>query len=312
MDVSIIVCTYNRVALLAQMLESLSAVRLPQDVRCELVLVDNNSTDDTRDVVEAFRGRLSYPVNYVFEGRQGKTYALNSGIERSKGEILAFTDDDVQLAEGWLEEMLRPFASEDVLGVGGRILPAWTGSPPNWYVTAGPDRLMAVIVAHDLGETELDQRTPPFGANMAFRREAFSKYGVFRADLGGAELLRGEDTEFATRLLENGERIVYAPLALVHHPVEQERATKRYYRTWYFDYGRAEARLRGFRPEDVRWFGIPRHMIRTLGTQLLRWLTRLGRKGHFTRQLQIFRTVGAIVEGRRIHKATNLSMQKRP
>ncbi len=299
-DLSIILCTYNRAESLSRMLGTLAAARVPEALTCELVLVDNNSADGTRRVVEDRRRDFAYPVRYLFENRQGKSYALNAGVSVSSGEILAFTDDDVEIDEGWIENLVRPFAEEDVLAVGGRILPVWTSPRPDWFLTEGPDRLMTVLVSFDLGDEAMDVDTPPFGANMAIRKSAFSRYGHFRQDLGPnpGNLVRGEDTELMGRLLAAGERIVYAPDAVVRHPVDPERTTKEYFRSWYYDYGRAEVKRHGIPPDARRWLGVPRYLIRALAGHAVRWLTRVDGRARFAANLQMHRTLGQIEESR--------------
>jgi GT2 family glycosyltransferase len=144
-----------------------------------------------------------------------------------------------------MELLLMGVERFNCLGVGGRIIPAWDSEPPPWFVSQGPYKLPAAIVYFDCGAEPCLLNTPPFGANMAFRREAFEKYGLFRTDLGpgvGSQI-RGEDTEFCLRVMQAGERIAYAPDATVYHPVDPERMTKLYFLSWYFSYGRAQVRM---------------------------------------------------------------------
>ena len=102
MDLSAVLCTYNRARLLDAALRSLESMRKPSGLSWELLVVDNNSNDHTKAVVEAARRRGSLPCRYVFEPRQGKSHALNTGIAHAKADVLAFTDDDVTFEGGWL------------------------------------------------------------------------------------------------------------------------------------------------------------------------------------------------------------------
>src|SRR5262249_35027180 len=157
----------------------------------ELIIVDNNSTDDTRAVVADF-GRVSgIKVRYIFEAQQGLCYARNTGIKAAKGEIIAFTDDDVTVDPQWLRRLTSAFEQFECLGVAGKIVPVWPYQKPLWLQMEGPIRLMSVIVSFDLGEELCEIVIPPFGANMAFRKVAFEKYGFFRTDLdrSGNDLL---------------------------------------------------------------------------------------------------------------------------
>ena len=95
MRITVILCTLNRCQSLAETLESIAISTLPDSVDWEILVVDNNSTDHTREVVEEFGRRYPDRFRYIFEPRPGKSYALNAGIREAQGEILAFTDDDV-------------------------------------------------------------------------------------------------------------------------------------------------------------------------------------------------------------------------
>ena len=230
-DVSVIICTWNRAERLATTLESLSA----QDCSClvEVIVVDNNSSDDTKEVVEALSEswRLGSLV-YEYVGRQGKQFALNHGIEKARGDVIAFTDDDVLLDEGWLSSIFKVFGATDAELIGGRTLEDWRGlKRPAWY----DSRMGAVFGAVDLGDHPI--RNPgsqyaPAGANMAARRSLFSRVGLF------SEVhFRHEDQEFGDRCTELGTVILYEPAMKVYAPVDERCLNKRYFRRWYFKAG---------------------------------------------------------------------------
>ena len=261
--ISVVVCTHNRAARLRTMLTSLLAATSPVG-GWEVVVVDNNSSDSTAAVIEDLCRRAPVPVRRAFEPRLGLNAARNTGVEHATAPLLAFTDDDVTVEPEWLREVVRVFNRFDCLGVGGRIVPVWPGPEPEWHRQQGRYPLMAVIVAFDHGSEVLPLRTPPFGANMAFRRQAFERYGAFRPDLdrAGGGLLSGGDTEFGRRVLAAGETIMYAPAAVVWHPVEPHRATTRYFRRWYFGYGRSQARQTP--APRARWLPVPPYLLRGL------------------------------------------------
>jgi glycosyltransferase involved in cell wall biosynthesis len=298
-QVSVILCTYNRAVLLEQALASLAQQALPEDSGVEILVVDNNSPDHTARVVQGFMSRHPERFRYVFEKRQGKSYALNTGIQEARGEIMAFTDDDVTFHPGWLTELVGPFDQAACLGVGGRIVPVWTVNKPEWLQLEGPHRLMSTIVRFDLGEDTCPLKTSPFGANMAFRREAFRKYGLFRTDLGpnaGTEI-RGEDTEFCRRLINAGESLVYAPRSIVYHPVEKRRTEKSYFLSWYFDYGRATVRENGRSKNWLSVFGIPAYyLFRSLPLHLLRWILATSPPRRFYFKLNTYLILGKLSE----------------
>ena len=134
---------------------------------------------------------------------------------------------------------------------------------------------------------------------MAFRRIAFTKYGMFRTDLAGEDLMRGEDTEFCRRVMDRGERLIYVPDALLFHPVEESRLTKRYFQSWYYDYGRMIVRRDAFLEDVVCWFGVPRYVFRELAGAAFRFSTSFNPKKRFFHKLKCYQLLGQIAEARR-------------
>ena len=298
MDLSVVLCTYNRARLLDAALRSLESMRKPSGLSWELLVVDNNSSDHTKAVVDAARSRGALPCRYVFESRQGKSHALNTGIAHAEADVLAFTDDDVTFEGGWLGAVWRAFDDPTCLGIGGQIVPAWTSPRPRWYSDTGPYSLMTAIVRYEFGDQRKPVVQPPWGANMAYRRKAFTGYGGFDPRFGpiGRTLMRGEDVLFARRLLAAGERLLYVPDAIVYHPVEPERLRKRYFHAYYYQHGRMEIRMFPVPPETVRWLGIPRHMLRGLLANAVRWATAWTPKRRFYHRLECSLLLGKIVE----------------
>ena len=133
---------------------------------------------------------------------------------------------------------------------------------------------------------------------MAFRKDVFKKHGVFRTDLGptGRRLMRGEDTEFCQRILDSGETIVYVPDAIVYHPVDEKRLQKRYFQSWYYEYGRMIVRRDPPVTETVRWFGVPRYMLRELAGAALAWVTAFEPNKRFFHKLECCQRFGQIAE----------------
>jgi hypothetical protein len=218
-------------------------------------------------------------------------------VQESKGQVLAFTDDDVTVDAHWLHELGQAYDRFDCLGIGGRIVPLWMCSKPAWLQESGPYALMKVIVSFDHGDQAFLLNTPPFGANMSFRREAFVRYGLFRTDLGriGTRLRGAEDTEFGTRLLRNNERLIYNPAVIIYHPVERERVTQRYFQRWYFQYGRTSARaarapaLRGRLPFRLS-------LLRSLVINIVKWATAGNHRRRFYYRLAVCENLGRIRE----------------
>lgn len=301
MNITVILCTYNRCGSLATALESAAALTLPESVQWEILVVDNNSKDRTRDVVEKFCNSHPGRFRYMFEPQPGKSHALNAGIREARGEVLAFMDDDVTVEPTWLQHLTAALHDRTWAGTGGRILPARSFSPPRWLTLEGPYEMGTVLALFDMGPEvrQLDQ--PPFGTNMAFRREMFEKYGDFRTDLGpspGSEI-REEDTEFGRRLMAAGERLRYEPSALVYHGVPEQRLKKAYFKAFWFDHGRASVREQGPRSAIL---GIRREYFSIVKMTFLlvawtpRWLLAFAPPKRFYYKLWLWMTAGVIVE----------------
>jgi glycosyltransferase involved in cell wall biosynthesis len=300
---TVILCTYNRAESLRQALESLSNLSLPDGWSDEILIIDNNSSDHTAKVGEIFVQRDRSRFRYIFESRQGKSYALNTGIAEAKADILVFTDDDVTFDPGWLEELLKPFEHINCLGAAGKISPVWTVEKPYWLQLEGPYKLMSAIVCFDLGSEPCILKTPPYGANMAFRKEAFQKYGNFRTDLGpnAASEIRGEDTEFCRRLINAGETLVYTPRSIVYHPVEKCRTEKSFFLSWYFDYGRASIKEDESQSSTRSSFGIPHYyLFLSLPRSFLKWVFTFSSRRRFYHKLTTYLVLGKIVESFRM------------
>lgn len=311
MDISVIICTYNRCASLRRTLQTCCELEIPAGVQWELLVVDNNSTDATKQVCEEFHGKL--PLRYLFESRQGKSNALNRSIDEARGALLLYTDDDVDVDAKWLVAHLdaaRRYPQDGFFG--GKIIPRWETEPPRWMVQHARTLLTAVTVSYDLGDEE--QPLPPgmafFGANLIFRKSVFKEEFRFRTDIGpqrGNEI-RGEDSDLIFRLLASGHRAHYIPSAQVYHRNPSDRARERYVWAWFGGYGMKEARL-DRKPSAVCWGGVPRHLWRKLFVNGSRYLiTRYvcASNTWLPSAIQTARAWGSICEYRRIAETGNL------
>jgi glycosyltransferase involved in cell wall biosynthesis len=226
--ISICICTYNRSESLWRALDSLVKQDIDSGI-VEVLIIDNNCTDGTSNVVEAFREKL--PIRRVTERRQGLAHARNRAVEEFRGEVLLFTDDDIRFGPGWLtayRDAIRRFTNADYFG--GRILPDWGPTKPRWIRDEPLPLIDGVLVWFDHGaETRLVWTTeqPPFGASFAIRRRLIKKIGLFRVDLGtgGMGLGRGEETEFLMRAQNIGAQGVYVGEALCFHAYNAQRLT---------------------------------------------------------------------------------------
>ena len=248
MKFSLALCTYNRAQLLAQALGSLASCRAPV-TEWELILIDNNSPDKTREVAEAFCGRL--PLRYVFEPNQGLAHARNRALSECRGETLLFTDDDLQFDPDWLIGYERAFADQPAFGwFGGRVRPLWPHGAPRWLRDEGMALIAGLMVRYDLGADDRPYEVAdphPFGASFAIRRSAFEQAGSFRTDLGvcGDVPGRGEEAEYLTRLQRAGFSGYYVGTSSAWHWQDPQRFRWSYLYRFGIQKGIAELRTNG-------------------------------------------------------------------
>lgn len=302
MHISVIICTWNRSKSLAGVLTSLETSIVPENLEWEVLIMDNNSTDDTRKVCESFAAKNPRRYRYFFHGTQGKTNALNAGIRETRSEILALTDDDVTVDPHWVAQIYDMFQKYDCAAIGGKIIPIWKCKKPSWIALDGPLRHSACggIVYFDKGDFPCQLSATVFGANMGLRKPIFEKYGPYRADLNRInDLLGGEDTEYCRRLMHAGERLMYAPKAVVYHPVEEFRTTKKYMRSFAYHYGRWTIRIDGVPDGAICYFGVPRYLFPIALKVFWKWMISLGSQRRSFYRLELFLTFGKMTESRR-------------
>ena len=276
MKYSVVIATYNRAPDLRDTLASLSTLR--PEGPWEVIVVDNNSSDDTRDAVASAGRDFPAPLHYLFEAEQGRSPALNAGIRAARGEIIVTTDDDVRVEPEWLD---RAAAALDARGcdyVGGRVLPIWGGPRPTWLPDHG-GKHWAVIALLDYGAEPIEfGARVPLGVNMAFRRTAFERAGLLDPGTGrkAGTLLGQEVREWCIRARRAGLRGFYEPSMAVRHLIPASRLNKAYFRRWFYWRGISRAMLyekAGLDMEaperqvlDFRTvphvFGVPRYLYR--------------------------------------------------
>lgn len=249
MKISVIVCTYNQAERLRKMLGSLREAEIPDNLSYEIILVDNNSDDHTRFVLEEDAQYYKSKIRYVFEEKRGLSNARNRGIKEARGEIIAFTDDDVIADKYWIQNTEKAFKEhKDAACVGGKILPIWEVSRPKWLHPS----LYNFLGLLDYGNAIAYMDSPDiWGANFAVKSEMFKKYGLFDPILGrtARKLYGGEETEFLQRLRSAGEKILYYPSSIVYHFLPAHKMSKKYFRKWNFDAGE----LYGILMKDMKY-----------------------------------------------------------
>lgn len=294
-DISILICTRDRSDYLQKNLESIENIRVSDGLAYEVLLIDNGSTDGTRELAETFVRKRPELYKYHFEPQGGKSNALNSALSHARGEILVFTDDDVIVDENWIQAILDTFARrDDAIAVQGKILlQKELGRLPEWY---DPDYLIG-LPYFDPSPTECPCDTL-VGANMAIRREAFEKYDLFDPRLGKGGSGSGFETEFCTRLRNGGEKIIYQPEAVVFHEFYEHRLT------WEYLCERAEQLASNhayfditLKRKKINWLGDRRKLIRYYMKYLRYLLLHNQRKRYkYDRKIRYMRTYLKCIE----------------
>jgi glycosyltransferase involved in cell wall biosynthesis len=310
MKFSIVIATYNRAEELPKTLKSLSELKLADS--WEVLVVDNNSSDDTRRVVLDAARTFPVELRYFLEKEQGRSAALNAGIKAASGEIIAITDDDVRVDSLWLTNAASAL---DRLGcdyVGGKALPIWGGPRPAWLPNRG-GKHWGVIALLDYGSEPLEfGEKVPLGVNMVFRRDAFTRAGLWDNNIGrkAGTLLGQEVREWSQRARAAGLRGYYSPDLVVHHVIPADRLTKRYFRRWFYWHGISRAILYGTRGLDMEQperttldfskvphiAGVPRYLYRTCLTTFFSMCTSRDPLARFERELWIWFFAGIVLE----------------
>lgn len=296
MDASIVVCTYNRAESLRDTLRALHALKPSANRHWEVIVVDNNSNDHTRTVVE--EAQRDWPLlRYAFVIQQGLSHARNHGIACARGEVVLFTDDDVLPEPDWLEVTLAGLEKYQADACGGYIAPIWEAPPPAWLTERFYGFLAVRTDRTDDYPIESSSQAP-FGANMAIKKTVFDTLGLFDTNRGrkGKVLASGEDGEMFERILAAGLKAVFLGQSRVHHKVEAFRLTKRYFRRWRFQTSRNIAQSRGLAGKR-RLFNIPLYvfpqLLRAIGRMVWGHLTQ-PRDEAFNREIIFFHFLGLI------------------
>src|SRR5579883_3112067 len=207
MRLDVLIATHNRAELLARALESLLRAEVPHDLDVLVTVIDNNSTDETARVVESFVPRFEGKLNYLFEPRQGKSHALNSGIAATSGELIGMIDDDEEIEAHWYQTIQQAFTDDSIDFIGGPYLPRWGAPPPAWL----PMSCCAVIGWIEGGDATLeygkDYEGILMGGNAVIRRRMFERVGLYNTALGpnaATGTQTGDDEDMYRRLRAAG------------------------------------------------------------------------------------------------------------
>ncbi len=294
LDVTVVICTWNRAASLARTLEHMTNLRVPDRLTWELIVINNASTDDTDATIDRFVGRL--PIRRAWEGEPGLANARNRGVAEARGEFVIWTDDDIRVDENWLCAYDRAFRRwPDASVFGGPIEPLFEGTPPAWIFLA-LDRIGSVYGRQSLGSEPVQITAStigggPYGGNMAMRTVALRRF-PFDGLLGvrHGQYAIGEESEVVRRMLDAGLTGWWSPEPRVGHYVPVASQTEAYVRRWMVGCGRYIARFPE-RDASLPTNHLPRLYARWLRHELsylLRrrispppvWITHLVRASH--------------------------------
>jgi glucosyl-dolichyl phosphate glucuronosyltransferase len=247
-DISLAICTYDRCTSLAKTLDSFITINRPE-VAWELLVIDNNSSDETAEVIRSYSKRL--PIKYLFENKQGLSHARNRALKVCTGDLLIFTDDDVIVSKEWLCAYIasaNQFSDADYFG--GRILPYWPQGRPGWVKDETMPFISGLLGHYDLGSANrlyAENEMHPFGANFALRRRLFERLSPFDPAFGvsGKTPGRGEEAEYFQRVRAQGALGVYVGEALCFHRVHPEHLKLTFLYRFGVQKGLAHTRLTG-------------------------------------------------------------------
>jgi glucosyl-dolichyl phosphate glucuronosyltransferase len=248
-DAAVLIATYNRAQLLGETLDCLAVSDVPPGLRWEVVVIDNHSNDHTPEVVRSRQPNYPVPLRYVFERKQGRSCALNTGFTVTGARILLYTDDDVCVGRRWVRAACEPLAAGWDY-VGGPVQPIWGAPCPAWL----DDSLWGTIAILDYGTESFsfeERRRVPLGANMGVRRQLIESTGGFREELGrssGRTILGQEVPDLLVRARAEGARGCYVPEMTVGHHVPAARLTHEYFRRWWYGKGVSKSMLEAFEP----------------------------------------------------------------
>ncbi len=250
LKVTVAIPTYNRADFLRQTLAGVVTQQFPRD-HFEILVIDNNSSDHTRAVVDEFAAAHPAP-RYLHEPQQGLDHARNRAIAEARGEIILFADDDIVVQPDWIAQMAVPILADParrIGAVGGEVIPVFPDGLPEWV------REWHAPLAFRTDTGPLGTRDSPMGANLAFPQWVFEQLGTFHTGLDRAagNYFSGGDSEMIRRIRAAGLEVWFAPAAAVKHQLPANRTTFRYAARHAFDSARSRVIDRTSQPGATRY-----------------------------------------------------------
>jgi len=318
MNVTVMICTWNRARYLDQALSAVRELAVPAGVQWEVLVVNNNSTDNTDEVIARHVEWL--PIRRLFEPKPGKSHAANLGIQHATGELIVCTDDDVLVSPDWLSAYVAAAQQwPDASFFGGTIDPWFEVEPPRWikaYLTVrGP---YSVLQHGPEVRPFLAGEVGPYGANMAIRSSVLRDFR-FDTRLGPiqAQMLPADDAEFIARLKSAGHRGVWVGTARVKHHIAKDLLTSRYIWEWHREQGRSLVLREGGKTGDTRikrLWGVPLWAVREHCTRRIEsWLLFPFKRERGVRAYtEAARTLGMIRESRALYATDSVAADAAP
>lgn len=230
MQLSIVICSYNRASYISDALDSLYTQTTGLNA-FEVIIVDNNSTDNTAEVFSQWKSAHPNGIfTYITETKQGASFARNTGAAVAKGQWLCFMDDDAVATPNYVENILKHIETKpEAVGFGGRIIPKYIPAEPKWmsyYVSS-------LVGNFDYAPTAcaFEHGKYPLESNMIVKKEVYEAIGGFNTALPGVVgtlRIGGEGKELFYKILALGHNIYYDPAICVHHVVEVKKLTSEY------------------------------------------------------------------------------------
>jgi glycosyltransferase involved in cell wall biosynthesis len=268
MKATIAICTYNRAPWLRQALAGMVMQDFPPD-QFEILVVDNNSKDDTAAVVANFANQSAAPRRVV-ESRQGANFARNRALVEARGEIIVYADDDILVEPSWLRLLVAPFFgpnAQKIAAIAGEVVPVFPDGCPDWVAGFhGPQAFRADV--GPIGTTKV-----PMSANLAFRRDVLREVGGFDTSVtreGGA-LFSADENVVMRKLHRAGYEAWFVPEACVQHQLPGNRTTFRYVARHAFGSARSRVVDRATQPGATRYLVArwPANLAKALGFSLI-------------------------------------------
>lgn len=251
MKISVVICTHNRASSLKRTLASLTRQTLSHDA-FEVLVVDNASTDNTKQVVNSC---TDISATYIFEAKIGLSRARNTGWRAAQSPYVAFLDDDAEAAPKWLETIIMLFETSNTtpLAVGGTVSLLMSHSSPHWLSSELRSYLSELVCTEK--RTELNNTAYYLhGCNMAFSRSTLEYYCGFYEGVGrkGESLLSGAEIILQKNIISDGGKILYHPEASVLHHVSAARLLRRWMIKRSFWEGVSSARIEALLKNNSR------------------------------------------------------------